>query len=41
MSRPELFRTARQLHEHLLLDQDWIVTASTIGMLLLAVIGTR
>ncbi len=38
-SLPELFRTARQLHEHLLIDQYWIVTASTVGMLLLAVIG--
>ncbi|MCX7325102.1 MAG: PepSY domain-containing protein [Hyphomicrobiales bacterium] len=38
-SLPELFRTARQMHEHLLLDQYWIVTASTVGMLLLAVNG--
>jgi len=33
------FRTARGLHERLLLDLDWLVTASTIAMLLLAPLG--
>lgn len=38
-SLPEVFRTARQLHEHLLLELRWLVTASTIAMLAVALIG--
>lgn len=38
-SLPEMFRTARQLHEHLLIDQYWLVTTSTVAMLVLALIG--
>lgn len=33
------FGTARQLHERLLLDLGWLVTASTIAMLVLALLG--
>lgn len=33
------FRTARRLHETLLLDLGWLVTASTIALLLLAPLG--
>ncbi len=35
----DIFRTARRLHETLLLDLDWLVTASTIAMLALAALG--
>lgn len=38
-SLPEVFRTSRQLHEHLMLDLRWLVTASTIAMLTVALIG--
>lgn len=34
-----LFRTARQLHERLLLDLGWLVTASTIALLLMMIPG--
>jgi hypothetical protein len=34
-----LFRTARQLHERLLLDLGWLVTASTIALLLMLIPG--
>jgi uncharacterized iron-regulated membrane protein len=34
-----LFLTSRQLHEHLVWDLGWLVTASTIAMLVLAVLG--
>ncbi|MCX7685349.1 MAG: PepSY domain-containing protein [Acetobacteraceae bacterium] len=33
------FRTARQLHETLLLDLGWLVTASTVALLLLLPLG--
>lgn len=33
------FRTARQLHEKLLLDLGWLVTASTIALLLMMIPG--
>jgi uncharacterized iron-regulated membrane protein len=36
---PALFRTARQLHETLLLDLGWLVTASTIALILLLPLG--
>ncbi len=35
----EWFGMARQLHERLLLDLGWLVTASTIAMLVLALLG--
>ena len=35
----EWFGTARQLHERLLLDLGWLVTASTIAMVVLALLG--
>lgn len=35
-----LFLTSRRLHETLLLDARWLVTASTIAMLVLIVLGT-
>ena len=35
----EVFRTARRLHETLLLDLDWLVTASTFAMLSLVPLG--
>lgn len=35
----ELMRTSRRLHETLLLDLGWLVTASTIAMLVLVVLG--
>lgn len=35
----EWFGTARQLHERLLLDLGWLVTAATIAMLVLAALG--
>jgi hypothetical protein len=38
-SATEIFRTARGLHEHLLYEQFWIVTASTIAMIVLAPLG--
>lgn len=38
-SGASLFRTARQLHEHLLLRAKWLVVASTIAMLVLMVLG--
>lgn len=36
---PNLFLTARQLHERLLIDWAWLVTASTFAMLLLFALG--
>lgn len=36
---PGIFRTARQLHETLLLDLGWLVTASTIALILLLPLG--
>ena len=36
---PEMFITARRLHETLLLDLRWLVTASTFAMLALVAIG--
>jgi len=35
----EWFGTARQLHERLLLDLGWLVTASTIAMLVIVALG--
>jgi hypothetical protein len=35
----EAFRTARQLHERLLMDLGWLVTASTVAMLAIAALG--
>ncbi len=35
----EVFRTARRMHETLLLDLGWVVTASTWAMLALAALG--
>ncbi len=35
----EVFRTARRMHETLLLDLSWLVTASTWAMLALAALG--
>jgi hypothetical protein len=35
----EVFRTARQMHEHLLLDLEWLVIASTIAMLAVVLLG--
>lgn len=35
----DVFGTSRRLHEHLLLDGSWLVTASTIAMLLLIALG--
>lgn len=34
-----LFSTSRGLHEHLIYDLDWLVTASTFAMLALAALG--
>jgi hypothetical protein len=34
-----LFTTARQLHERLLINWGWLVTASTIAMLILFTLG--
>jgi uncharacterized iron-regulated membrane protein len=34
-----MFRTSRHLHEHLLLDLGWLVTASTVAMLMVAIAG--
>ncbi|MBL8836271.1 MAG: PepSY domain-containing protein [Alphaproteobacteria bacterium] len=34
-----IFRTARRMHETLLLDLGWLVTASTVAMLVLVVLG--
>jgi uncharacterized iron-regulated membrane protein len=36
---PGIFRTARQLHETLLLDLGWLVTASTVALILLLPLG--
>lgn len=36
---PGLFRTMRGLHERLLLDLGWLVEASTIALVLLALVG--
>ncbi len=36
---PEIFLTARRLHEHLLFDLGWLVTASSFALLALAAIG--
>ncbi len=36
---PGLFRTMRGLHERLLLDLGWLVIASTIALVLLALVG--
>ncbi|EIM27408.1 putative iron-regulated membrane protein [Microvirga lotononidis] len=38
-SSPDVFETARQIHEHLLLRGGWLVIASTIAMLALASLG--
>ncbi len=35
----DIFRTSRRLHETLLLDLGWLVTASTIAMLAIAALG--
>jgi len=35
----QIFLTARRLHETLLLDLGWLVTASTIAMLVIALLG--
>lgn len=35
----DLFSEARTLHEHLLFDQRWLVTATTIAMLVLITLG--
>jgi uncharacterized iron-regulated membrane protein len=35
----EVFRTSRRMHETLLLDMGWLVTASTFAMLGIAVLG--
>ncbi len=35
----DVFRTARRLHEKLLLDLGWLVTASTIAMLAITLLG--
>jgi uncharacterized iron-regulated membrane protein len=36
---PNLFTTARQFHERLLFDWDWLVTVSTFAMLVLFTLG--
>lgn len=36
---PEIFNASRRLHETLLLDLGWLVTASTIALLILIAIG--
>lgn len=36
---PRIFRTARQLHETLLMDLGWLVMASTIALILLLALG--
>ncbi len=35
----DVFRTSRRIHEKLLLDLEWLVTASTIAMLAIAALG--
>ncbi|TAK47886.1 MAG: PepSY domain-containing protein [Xanthobacteraceae bacterium] len=35
----EIFGTARRLHEHLVFDLGWLVTASTVAMLALVMLG--
>ncbi|MCC6203127.1 MAG: PepSY domain-containing protein [Gammaproteobacteria bacterium] len=35
----DLLTTARRLHEHLLIDAEWIVVGSTLAMLALALLG--
>ena len=35
----DVFSTARSLHEHLLFDQRWLVTATTFAMIALIVLG--
>lgn len=39
MMLSDIFRFARPIHEHFVFDQGWIVTASTIAMLVLALLG--
>jgi uncharacterized iron-regulated membrane protein len=38
-SMSEVFRVSRRLHEHLMLNMEWLVTASTIGMLVITALG--
>jgi uncharacterized iron-regulated membrane protein len=38
-SMSEVFRVSRRLHEHLMLNMEWLVTASTIGMLIITALG--
>jgi uncharacterized iron-regulated membrane protein len=38
-SMSEVFRTSRRMHETLLLDMGWLVTASTFAMLGIAALG--
>lgn len=35
----EIMRTSRRMHEHLLLNWSWVVTASTYAMLALSIVG--
>jgi uncharacterized iron-regulated membrane protein len=39
LSLSEVFRTARRMHETLLIDMGWLVTASTFAMLGIAALG--
>ncbi|MGL4637669.1 MAG: PepSY domain-containing protein [Beijerinckiaceae bacterium] len=38
-SMSEVFRVSRRMHEHLLLEMEWLVIASTIAMLAISALG--